>query len=55
MSDDGWPAELRRLVATHGPAAVLAAGLDVLGYPPVWGVSGPGLARLTKFLQGGSR
>jgi len=29
-----WPKQLRKLVESHGAAAVHRAGLDTLGYPP---------------------
>jgi hypothetical protein len=31
-----WPHMLQPVIATHGVAAVWAAGLRTLGYPPTW-------------------
>jgi hypothetical protein len=34
--DQLWAVPYRPLIAQYGPAAVFAAGVGVLGYPPTW-------------------
>lgn len=48
---DLWPIPLRRDLQAHGVEAVWYAGLEALGYPPLWADTGREFAAVAAALM----